>query len=226
MTTKAARKSGFSCSKWLKKAIYIYFGCLFQKFKLTLQQQIFFTPQNMLKEEEDQLVERLRDPRQCRKAFGDVIAIYSEPLYWHIRKMVISHDDANDLLQNTFMKAWASIENFRGEARLSTWLYKIAINESITFLNKERQRLNVSIDDGDTFLADKLESDEWFDGDDLKKELQKAIAQLPEKQRLIFNMRYFDDMKYENISEILGTSVGALKASFHHAVKKIEKYFS
>ena len=114
----------------------------------------------MLKEEEDQLVERLRDPRQCRKAFGDVIAIYSEPLYWHIRKMVVSHDDANDLLQNTFMKAWASIENFRGEARLSTWLYKIAINESITFLNKERQRLNVSIDDGDTFLAAKLESDE------------------------------------------------------------------
>ena len=160
----------------------------------------------MLKEEEEELVKRLRDPQQCRKAFGDVIAIYSEPLYWHIRKMVINHDEA--------------------KARLSTWLYKIAINESITFLNKERQRLNVSIDDGDTFLIDKLESDEWFDGDELKRELQKAIAQLPEKQRLIFNMRYFDDMKYEDISEILGTSVGALKASFHHAVKKIEKYFS
>ena len=180
----------------------------------------------MLKEEEEELVKRLRDPQQCRKAFGDVIAIYSEPLYWHIRKMVINHDDANDLLQNTFLKAWSNIENFRGEARLSTWLYKIAINESITFLNKERQRLNVSIDDGDTFLIDKLESDEWFDGDELKRELQKAIAQLPEKQRLIFNMRYFDDMKYEDISEILGTSVGALKASLHHAVKKIEKYFS
>lgn len=180
----------------------------------------------MLKEEEEELVKRLRDPQQCRKAFGDVIAIYSEPLYWHIRKMVINHDDANDLLQNTFLKAWSNIENFRGEARLSTWLYKIAINESITFLNKERQRLNVSIDDGDTFLIDKLESDEWFDGEELKRELQKAIAQLPEKQRLIFNMRYFDDMKYEDISEILGTSVGALKASFHHAVKKIEKYFS
>ena len=180
----------------------------------------------MLKEEEEELVKRLCDPQQCRKAFGDVIAIYSEPLYWHIRKMVINHDDANDLLQNTFLKAWSNIENFRGEARLSTWLYKIAINESITFPNKERQRLNVSIDDGDTFLIDKLESDEWFDGDELKRELQKAIAQLPEKQRLIFNMRYFDDMKYEDISEILGTSVGALKASFHHAVKKIEKYFS
>ena len=157
----------------------------------------------MLKEEEEELVKRLRDPQQCRKAFGDVIAIYSEPLYWHIRKMVINHDDANDLLQNTFLKAWSNIENFRGEARLSTWLYKIAINESITFLNKERQRLNVSIDDGDTFLIDKLESDEWFDGDELKRELQKAIAQLPEKQRLIFNMRYFDDMKSIKVKQML-----------------------
>ena len=138
--------------------------------------------------------------------------------------MVISHDDANDILQNTFLKAWSNVENFRGEAKLSTWLYKIAINESITFINKERQRLNVSIDD-DSFLINNLESDEWFDGDELKKELQKAIMQLPEKQRIIFNMKYFDDMKYEDISDILGTTVGALKASFHHAVKKIEKYF-
>lgn len=176
--------------------------------------------------DEKEVLLQLQEPSTRRKAFEAIVRHYSSQLYWQIRRIVIDHDDANDLLQNTFMKAWASIENFRGEARLSTWLYKIAINESITFLNKERQRLNVSIDDGDTFLADKLESDEWFDGDDLKKELQKAIAQLPEKQRLIFNMRYFDDMKYEDISEILGTSVGALKASFHHAVKKIEKYFS
>lgn len=138
--------------------------------------------------------------------------------------MVISHDDANDILQNTFLKAWSNVDNFRGEAKLSTWLYKIAINESITFINKERQRLNVSIDD-DSFLINNLESDEWFDGDELKKELQKAIMQLPEKQRIIFNMKYFDDMKYEDMSDILGTTVGALKASFHHAVKKIEKYF-
>lgn len=137
----------------------------------------------------------------------------------------MSHDDANDILQNTFLKAWSNVENFRGEAKLSTWLYKIAINESITFLNKERQRLNISIDDGDSFLINSLESDEWFDGDDLKKELQKAILQLPEKQRIIFNMKYFDDMKYEDMSDILGTTVGALKASYHHAVKKIEKYF-
>ena len=175
-------------------------------------------------QDNNELVERLRDPHQCRKAFGEVIAIYSEPLYWQIRKMVISHDDANDILQNTFLKAWSNVENFRGEAKLSTWLYKIAINESITFLNKERQRLNVSIDD-DSFLINNLESDEWFDGDELKKELQKAIMQLPEKKRIIFNMKYFDDMKYEDISDILGTTVGALKASFHHAVKKIEKYF-
>lgn len=179
----------------------------------------------MQREDDEDLIKRLRDPNQCRKAFGEVIALYSEPLYWQIRKMVISHDDANDLLQNTFLKAWSNIENFRGEAKLSTWLYKIAVNESITFINKEKQRQNISLDDDDSFLVNSLESDEWFDGDELKIELQKAINKLPEKQRMIFNMRYFDDMKYEDISEILGTSVGALKASFHHAVKKIEKYF-
>ena len=139
--------------------------------------------------------------------------------------MVIDHDDTNDVLQNTFIKAWSSIENFRGDAKLSTWLYKIAINESITFINKEKQRNNVSLDDDDSFLINSLASDEWFDGDDLRLELQKAINSLPEKQRLIFNMRYFDDMKYEDMSEILGTTVGALKASYHHAVKKIEKFF-
>ena len=139
--------------------------------------------------------------------------------------MVIDHEDANDVLQNTFIKAWSSIENFRGDAKLSTWLYKIAINESITFINKEKQRNNVSLDDDDSFLINSLASDEWFDGDDLRLELQKAINSLPEKQRLIFNMRYFDDMKYEDMSEILGTTVGALKASYHHAVKKIEKFF-
>ncbi|MDD5870076.1 MAG: sigma-70 family RNA polymerase sigma factor [Bacteroidales bacterium] len=175
--------------------------------------------------DDEQLIERLRDPQRCRKAFNEVIKIYTEPLYWQIRKMVIDHDDANDVLQNTFLKAWSSIEHFRGDAKLSTWLYKIAINESITFINKEKQRNNVSLDDDDSFLINSLASDEWFDGDDLRLELQKAINSLPEKQRLIFNMRYFDDMKYEDMSEILGTTVGALKASYHHAVKKIEKFF-
>ena len=184
-----------------------------------------FTQNKRIMHDDEQLIEQLRDPQRCRKAFNEVIKIYTEPLYWQIRKMVIDHDDANDVLQNTFIKAWSSIENFRGDAKLSTWLYKIAINESITFINKEKQRNNVSLDDDDSFLINSLASDEWFDGDDLRLELQKAINSLPEKQRLIFNMLYFDDMKYEDMSEILGTTVGALKASYHHAVKKIEKFF-
>jgi RNA polymerase sigma-70 factor (ECF subfamily) len=140
--------------------------------------------------------------------------------------MVENHDDANDLLQNTFMKAWSSIDNFRGDAKLSTWLYKIAINESITFLARERKRLNVSIDDEESMLVNMIEADTFIDGDELAIKLRKAIASLPEKQRLVFNMRYYDDMKYEDMSEILGTSVGALKASYHIAVKKIENFFA
>lgn len=175
--------------------------------------------------ENESLVARLRDPATVREAFGEVIRLFSEPLYWQIRRMVQSHDDANDLLQNTFMKAWQSIENFRGDARLSTWLYKIAINESITFLARERKRMGISLDDQEAALAATIESDPDIDGDALARELRKAIASLPEKQRLVFNMKYFDDMKYEEMSNILGTSVGALKASYHLAVKKIEQFF-
>lgn len=176
--------------------------------------------------ERDTLVQRLQDPATCRKAFSEVIARYSEPLYWQIRRMVQSHDDANDLLQNTFMKAWTSIDNFRGDAKLSTWLYKIAINESLTFLEREKKRSSTSIDDEDSYLINAIEADKDIDGDQLRLELRKAIALLPEKQRIVFNMRYYDDMKYEQMSEILGTSVGALKASYHLAVKKIEQYFA
>lgn len=140
--------------------------------------------------------------------------------------MVESHDDANDILQNTFLKAWQSVEGFRGDARLSTWLYKIALNESITHLAKERKRLNISLDDEESHLVNLIESDEYVDGDELALKLRKAIATLPEKQRLVFNMKYYDEMKYEQMSEILGTSVGALKASYHLAVKKIEQYFT
>lgn len=173
---------------------------------------------------EEIIIEKLQNPATVREAFGEVVAHYGERLYWQIRKMVVSHEDADDLLQNTFLKAWNSIELFRGDAKLSTWLYRIAINECITFLNKERQKNNVSIDDGDCFLLNSIETDPWFDGDELQLKLQRAIARLPEKQRIVFNMRYFDEMKYEEISEILGTSVGALKASYHHAAKKIEEY--
>ena len=168
---------------------------------------------------------RLRDPETVRDAFADVIKLYTEPLYWQIRRMVQSHDDADDLLQNTFMKAWQSIENFRGDARLSTWLYKIAINEAITFLARERKRQSLSLDDQESALAAAIEADTEIDGDALALELRKAIASLPEKQRLVFNMKYFDEMKYEDMSNILGTSVGALKASYHLAVKKIENFF-
>lgn len=175
--------------------------------------------------ENPELIERLRDPAQCRRAFTEVIKTYTEPLYWQIRRMVQDHDDANDLLQNTFMKAWQSLENFRGDAKLSTWLYKIAINESIGFLERERKRQNISLSDQESGLAMKIEADENIDGDALALKLRKAIATLPEKQRLVFNMKYYDEMKYEDMSEVLGTSVGALKASYHLAVKKIEQYF-
>lgn len=173
-----------------------------------------------------ELVEQLRDESTAREAFGRVIALYSEPLYWQIRRMVQNHDDANDLLQNTFMKAWTSLDAFRGEAKLSTWLYKIAVNESLTHLERERKRAGLSMDEEGSALAQLIEADEWVDGEELTKQLRKAIATLPEKQRLVFNMKYFDDMPYEQMSEVLGTSVGALKASYHHAVKKIEKFFS
>lgn len=170
------------------------------------------------------LEERLRDPSQARKAFGEAIRAYTEPLYWQIRRLVDNHDDANDLLQNTFMKAWQSLENFRGDARLSTWLHKIAINESLTFLEREKRCQTLSLDDPESSASARIEADTMIDGDAPALKLRKAVAMLPEKQRLVFNMRYFDEMKYEDISEIVGTSVGALKASYHHAVKKIEDF--
>lgn len=186
-----------------------------------------YTAKKMSKElpqEDPTLIEQLRNPSGCRKAFNEVMHRYSEPLYWQIRRMVNNHDDANDLLQNTFLKAWQALDNFRGEAKLSTWLYKIAINESLTHLEKERKRQGISIDDEGSMLANTIEADEWIDGDELSLKLRKAVARLPEKQRLVFNMKYYDEMKYEDMSNILGTSVGALKASYHLAVKKIEQY--
>lgn len=177
--------------------------------------------------DEKKVIADLQNESTAHKAFELVMRTFSEPLYWQIRKMVFNHDDANDLLQNVFLKAWNNIHNFRGEAKLSTWLYKIAVNESINFINREKSKLAISADSEDTsFLLNNLEADEYFDGDELHKELLKAIASLPEKQRLVFNMRYFDEMKYEEISDILGTSVGALKASYHHAMKKVSEAIS
>lgn len=178
----------------------------------------------MIDENERVLINKLRDEKTQKEAFSTLVATYSQRLYWQIRKIVLSHEDANDTLQNTFIKIWSNLDNFRGESKLSTWLYKIAINESITFINKQRQQYNVSLDDSDTFLESKLEADPYFDGDEAQLKLQKAILTLPDKQRIVFNMKYFDDLKYEEMSEILETSVGALKASYHHAVKKIEEF--
>lgn len=177
--------------------------------------------------DEKELVRQLQNPATANNGFNVLMQAYGEQLYWQIRKMVASHDDANDLLQNCFLKAWKNLHNFRGDAKLSTWLYKIAVNESINFLAKERQRNQVQAtpdESDDSFLLSKLEADEYFDGDELQMKLQEAILKLPEKQRLVFNMRYYDEMKYEDMSDILGTSVGALKASYHHAVKKVTQY--
>lgn len=179
----------------------------------------------MTDEQEISLIERLKEQKTQRKAFAVLVDQYTERLYWQIRKLVIAHDDANDVLQNVFIKAWTNIDNFRGDSKLSTWLYKIAINESITFINKQKQQ-NIPLDNDDSFLASKLQSDTYFDGDEIQIKLQKAILTLPEKQRIVFNLKYFEDMKYEEMSSILETSVGALKASYHHATKKIEEYLT
>lgn len=175
--------------------------------------------------DEKQLVADLQTPSKSKGAFDTLMRMYGEKIYWQIRKMVPDHEDASDLLQNVFLKAWSNLGNFRGEAKLGTWLYKIAVNESINFINKARHKAGIIDADDSSFLFDNLESDPWFDGDAVKARLHKAVARLPKKQQLVFNMRYFDEMKYEEISEVLGTSVGALKASYHHAVKKIEEEF-
>lgn len=171
--------------------------------------------------DEDILVARLRDTNTRRTTFSEVVKAYSEPLYWHIRRMVLSHDDANDILQNTFVKAWTGIDGFLGNAKVLTWLYRIATNETLTFMNKNN---NVPIEDINAETM-QIESDTWFDGNEIQARLQAAIQTLPPKQRMVFSMKYFDEMKYEEMSSILGTSVGALKASYHLAVKKISTFF-
>lgn len=156
------------------------------------------------------------------RGFGLLIKEYKEQLYWHIRRMVIVHDDADDVLQNTFMKAWKFIDTFRSDSALYTWLYRIATNEVFTFLANKRKQNISSIHDIEDSYMNAIDAGSYFNGDNAQKLLQKAILQLPEKQRLVFNMKYYQDLKYEEMSELLGTSVGALKASYHHAVKKIE----
>ena len=174
---------------------------------------------------EKEIVIGLKDESRRAAAFSAIVNRYSQQIYWHIRRMVFSHDDANDLVQNTFIKAWTNIDKFRGDSQVSTWLYRIAVNETLNFLSKGSPD-TVSLDTPEGAMAEMLESDTYFNGDHVDALFQEAISQLPHKQRLIFNMKYFDDMKYEEISEILGTSTGALKASYHIAIKKIENYLN
>ena len=174
---------------------------------------------------EEDIIARLKDEKERAAAFSVIVNRYSQQIYWHIRRMVLSHEDTDDLVQNTFIKAWINIDKFRGDSQISTWLYRIAINETLNFLNKNRNN-TVSINSPEGAIAEQLESDIHFNGERADALLQEAIHRLPEKQRLTFNMKYYEEMKYEEMSEILGTSVGALKASYHIAVKKIEDFIN
>ncbi|GAP70996.1 RNA polymerase sigma factor, sigma-70 family [Bacteroidales bacterium 6E] len=175
---------------------------------------------------DQEIMSRLKTLNERDRAFQSLVGKYQERLYWHIRKIVLNHDDSDDVLQNTFLKVWKNIDNFREESSLFTWLYRIATNEALTYLNQAKRKTATSMNEVSEYLQQNLEADEYFDGDDIQMKLQKAILTLPEKQRLVFNMRYFDEMPYQEMSEILDTSVGALKASYHHAAKKVEDYLN
>lgn len=175
---------------------------------------------------DDQLIlEGFKTDSGRNRAFEQLIDKYQKRIYWHVRKIVISHDDADDVVQNTFIKVWNSLDGFREDSKLYTWLYRIATNEAINFLNKKKASLYSDWETVEYSLSESLVNDPYFNGDSIQLKLQQALLLLPEKQRIVFNMKYFDDMKYEDMSDILGTSVGALKASYFHAVKKIEKFF-
>lgn len=175
--------------------------------------------------EDSILLELCREPGSKEKGFTTLVYKYQERIYWHIRRMVVNHEDANDLVQNVFLKVWKHLDGFREESSLFTWLYRIATNECINFLNQQKNKRHISLDQDHTHsLRLFLKQDDSFNATKLEWKLQEAILQLPDKQRLVFNLRYFDEMPYEKMSQILETSVGALKASYHHAAKKIEQF--
>ncbi len=174
--------------------------------------------------EDAELLRLFKEEPTREKAYTAIIKKYQERLYWHVRRMVVEHEDANDVLQNVFIKVWRALDNFREDSKLYTWLYRIATNESLTFLEQQKKRTAVSLDDIEYSLTNKVKADTNFDAEKLEWKLQLAIQQLPEKQRLVFNLRYYDEMPYEEMSRVLDTSEGALKASYHHAAKKVEEY--
>lgn len=171
-------------------------------------------------------IRQLLDPKTQNEAFRRLLSEYQRPLYRHIRNIVLDHDDTDDVLQNTFIKVFNNLSNFKGESKLFSWMYRIATNEAITFINQRARKAGISSEELQSKAVNQLEADVNYDGDEIQLKLQKAVATLPEKQQLVFKMKYFEELKYEDISEILGTSVGALKASYHHAVKKIEEYLN
>ncbi|UII24213.1 RNA polymerase sigma factor [Fulvivirga ligni] len=173
--------------------------------------------------EDKELIEKLKHAESRNFGFNLLVRKYQEKIYWHIRKMVIDHDDADDLVQDVFIKVYKNIDKFRADAQLYTWIYRIATNECLAFLNKKKRKFLLPIGDVEGELTAKLESSDYISGDEIQLKLQKALLKLPDKQRIVFNMKYYDEMKYEQIAEITDTSVGALKASYHHAVKKIEE---
>ena len=175
---------------------------------------------------ENQFINALKNSDTQEIAFNKLLSDYKERLYWHVRKIVIDHDDANDVLQNTFIKVFDNINSFKQNSSIYTWMFRIATNESLNYINKKAKKIGISNEEWIAEKSDKLKSDPYFEGDEVELKLQKAISKLPEKQRIVFNMRYFEEMKYEKISEILGTSEGGLKASYHHAVKKIKTYIN
>ncbi|MGB8191022.1 MAG: sigma-70 family RNA polymerase sigma factor [Chitinophagaceae bacterium] len=174
--------------------------------------------------QDSELLLQFRNPATKEQAFTAIIKKYQEKLYWHVRRMVVEHEDANDVLQNVFIRVWNGLENFREDSQLYTWLYRIATNESLSFLEQQKKKSSVSFSDVESGLSNKIKADKYFDANKLEWKLQLAIQQLPDKQRIVFNLRYYDEMPYEEMSRVLETSEGALKASYHHAVKKIEDY--
>ncbi|UAY52357.1 RNA polymerase sigma factor [Ferruginibacter albus] len=173
---------------------------------------------------DQELLLQFKDPATRERGYTGIIKKYQERLYWHIRRMVVEHEDANDVLQNMFIKVWKGLDNFREDSQLYTWLYRIATNESLTFLEQKKRKSAISLSDVENGLSNQLKADKNFDANKLEWKLQLAIQQLPEKQRIVFNLRYYDEMPYEEMSRVLETSEGALKASYHHAVKKIENF--
>jgi RNA polymerase sigma factor (sigma-70 family) len=177
-----------------------------------------------MQSDDKELLDEFKQPLLKEQAFTAIIKKYQEKLYWHIRHMIVDHDDTNDVLQNMFIKAWKGLENFREDSQLYTWLYRIATNECLTFLDQQKKKNTVSLGDEENGLSYKIKADDNFDANRLEWKLQLAMQQLPEKQRLVFNLRYYDEMPYQEMSRILDTSEGALKASYHLAAKKIEEF--